>query len=297
MHSTGYCLSLSDGCNWWITSDDDSRPILSQLANIMNLKECMSDGFYRLIICEYGSERYKEFMSIDESGKLINQSEWKIYKLKYSRVLHNNSSNTIIFENQKKLDKITRYLNMWLSLHPIYLHSMMLGGLPFHAGLAELDGKAVLFAARGGTGKSTCCRRLPNDWKVLCDDEALAVMGKSGEYMVHPFPTWSDYFMDREKKTWDVQYSAPLSAIFFIDQAEKDDVIPISLGRSVMAITDSSYQVLNKFEVGMIEQEKIELRSEIFRKAHDMAKKIPCYRLQVSLDGSFWEEIEKIIKT
>lgn len=288
-----YCLSLGDETRWSITSDENTKGILSKFAEIMQLKECDQDELYKLIFCKYKSEFYKEQIYGNESS--IGRMEWNIYDFKDIRVSHNDIYRKTICEIKKISNDTAQYVNMWFSLQPIYLRSLSLGGLPFHSGLAELNGKGVLFAANGGTGKSTCCRRLPSYWQSLCDDEVLVVLGKNDKYLAHPFPTWSDYIAQRAENSWDVQYSVPLSAIFFIERAEKDEVIPISFARSAIVITDAAYQVLGKYEKGMSDEEKISLRSEIFGKAHNMAKKIPAFRLRASLDGSFWEEIEKII--
>jgi len=107
-------------------------------------------------------------------------------------------------------------------------------------------GHGFLLAGQGGTGKSTCCRRLPNNWKPLCDDESLIVLDKSKVYHVHPFPTWSDYIQKRAKNIWDVQGSVPLSAIFFLEQSEKDEVIPLSKEQSAILMTKSSKQAYDR---------------------------------------------------
>ena len=156
-------------------------------------------------------------------------------------------------------------------------------------------GRGFLLAGQGGTGKSTCCRRLPNNWKPLCDDEALIVLDKSKVYHVHPFPTWSDYIMERAKNTWDVQKSVPLSAIFFLEQSEKDEVIPLSKEQSAILITKSSKQAYDWSWTWIDKNNQTILIKDIFNNAFEMAKVIPAYRLRVSLNGRFWEEIEKVM--
>ena len=172
---------------------------------------------------------------------------------------------------------------------------MSIGGLPFHAGLAELHGRSVLFAAQGDTGKSTACRRLPDYWNTLCDDEALVVMSEQREYRTHPFPTWSDYLCKGEVGTWDVQYSVPLSGIFFLEQSETSEVVPLGTGEAAVLIGESAAQVCYKFWKDVDIEDQRRFRSDIFSNACEIAARIPAYRLRASLHGNFWEEVENVL--
>lgn len=280
----GYCLSLSDGSRWYITANIENTEFLFKLAKIMKLKECEQDNFYELA-----------FSDTDQKKLDSHDPEWKVYENPSIRILYNEDSGNARCEIKDNSENVLQYINMNYSLMPIYSRSISFGGLPFHSGLAELNGKGVLFSATGSTGKSTCCRRLPNYWKPLCDDEMLVVLDKTGNYIAHPFPTWSDYTMERMANTWDVQYSVPLSAIFFLEQSEIDEVIPLQASHSAVRITDSASQVYEKFLRRISQEEKIAIRSQIFSNAYEIAKKIPAFRLRVSLNGTFWEKVEEVI--
>lgn len=276
-----YCLSLANGNSWLLSENGEYAEFLSELARIMRLEKCNQNGSIQLLFSNNKTEN---------SSKLDLQ--WKVCDTPAIRILYSENSDKYICEIKKAT---MRYINMAYSLRPIYMQSMILGGLPFHAGLAELNGRGVLFAATGGTGKSTCCRRLPDYWKPLCDDEALVVLAKSGQYMAHPFPTWSDYTMKRSQNTWDVQYSVPLSAIFFIEQAETDEIIPMTTGHSAMRIIGSTNEAFGDTLVNVSKEEKTEFRKNVFNKAYDMSLKIPSFQLRVSLNGHFWKKIEEVI--
>ena len=185
---------------------------------------------------------------------------------------------------------------MWFALHPIYQRSISKGGLPFHAGLVELGGRGVLLAASSDTGKSTCCRRLPDDWKPLCDDEALIVLDKNKNFRAHPFPTWSDYIERQSEKTWNIQYSVPLSRVFFLEQSEIDEVAPIGEGEAALLISESAMQICEKFWRNASEEEQRNFRKMLFNNACKMAKQIPAYRLGVSRNGRFWEKMEQVLE-
>lgn len=276
-----YCLSLSDGNIWFLSENGEYAEFVSELAGIMQLRECDENGHPQLFFSNNKT---------DNSSK--HDPQLGVYETLAIRILYGENSDKTICEI--KNEKI-KYLNMAYSLRPIYMRSMAFGGLLFHAGLAELNGMGVLFAATGGTGKSTCCRRLPDYWKPLCDDEVLVVLNKSGQYMAHPFPTWNDYIMRNSKNTWDVQYSVPLSAIFFIEQAETDEIIPMTIGRSAMRITGSTNEALGNILTNVSKEERITFKRNVFNNAFDMAQKIPAFRLRVSLNGCFWEKIEEVI--
>jgi SynChlorMet cassette protein ScmC len=169
------------------------------------------------------------------------------------------------------------------------------GGLAFHAGLVEYNGKGYLLAGPGDTGKSTCCRRIPSSWRALCDDESLAVVDPNGMYRTHPFPTWSDYILRNSDNSWDVQYSVPLAGIFFLEQAETDDIRPLRDAEAAALINNAAVQVWNKFLLRSDISSKRYFKLKLFDNACKMAKKVPSYLLSVSLTGSFWEKMEQVV--
>jgi SynChlorMet cassette protein ScmC len=297
-YSNGYCLELSDGNSWWITCDDENKKRIDKLASIMKLQACPINNSPKIIFSEPlrtdTPSCYCEYPSCEINSSNDN-TNWNVYNYRSVRIWNHNENPDFICEIMENSDELVEYVIFWNSLMPIYWKSTTLKGIPFHSGLAEYQGKGVLFAASGGTGKSTCCRRLPDHWNPLCDDEALIVLDKNNQYRVHPFPTWSDYLFKRAENKWDVQYSVPLSAIFFIEQSPYDEVIPLSIPESAMLITESSAQTWNRFFSCMARELQIKISQEIFNNAFNIAKSIPAFRLRVSLIGQFWEKIEKII--
>jgi SynChlorMet cassette protein ScmC len=188
-----------------------------------------------------------------------------------------------------------QFINMWYALLPIYYRSIYKRGLPFHSGLVEWNRRGIILAAAGGVGKSTCCRRLPDHWRTLSDDETLVVLDQQDIYRAHPFPTWGDYLNKRKEKTWNVEYSIPLAGIFFIRQSETDGVEPLGEGKAAILITESAMQVCEKFCRSLDKENKRRLRKNLFNNASEMAKKIPAYRLLVSRHGRFWKKMEQVL--
>lgn len=296
-YSKGYGLHLSDGNNWWITGYDDSIKFVDKLADIMGLKQCELDGSSKLIFFREG----KDLIIPDNNVKFKQSStapntEWKSLSYSFAHILYHTDLNIVLCGfNEKSPLKMSEYMAMWYSLRSVYQRSIQKGGLPFHAGLAECAGKGVLFAGQGGTGKSTCYHRLPSHWKPLCDDESLVVLDKNKVYRVHPFPTWSDYLTERVENTWNVQYSVPLSAIFFLEQSEIDEAIPLPLEQAPIFITRASTQVFSKTWPHQNRDELTIAMKIIFNNAFEMTKTIPTFRLRASLNGRFWEDIEKVL--
>lgn len=170
------------------------------------------------------------------------------------------------------------------------------GGLPFHAALVTKNGNGFLIAGKSGAGKSTCCQRIPYPWNTLCDDEALIVKDKKDDkYYCHPLPTWSDYLENRAENTWDVQYSVPLKAIFNVEQAETDQTLPLGLGIAATGMYESAAQICMRYWFNGVQEESRREKRLVFENACDMAKKIPAYTLRATLNGRFWEEMERVI--
>lgn len=290
----GYNLSLSDGSEWWVTSSREELRCVDRLAAIMQLRECPLNGLPRLIFSQMeDADNTKPCAPIETTGV---DHGWLCYDSKYVRIWRHQSIPDVLCEVRNDDRDITEYINLCNSMHAIYQPAVEGGGLTYHAALIELDGRGVLLAAPGDTGKSTCCRRLPGYWKPLCDDETLVVLSSSRQYRAHPFPTWSEYLGKCSGKTWNVQYSVPVAAVFFLEQSEDDGIIPLGQGQAAIFMSESAGQVYRRFWSRFGPQVQANFRRQLFENACAMAKRIPAFRLRVSMNRRFWEEIEKVIK-
>ncbi|MEQ8191718.1 MAG: hypothetical protein ABRQ39_27375, partial [Candidatus Eremiobacterota bacterium] len=77
--------------------------------------------------------------------------------------------------------------------------------------------------------------------------------------------------------------------LFFLEQSEKDGLMPLNTREGAMKIFYSSLQVYSM--EGMKKEEITEKKRILFESAWDMAVKIPCYRLRVSAGGAFWNNL------
>ncbi|MBI5676765.1 MAG: SynChlorMet cassette protein ScmC [Nitrospirae bacterium] len=291
-NQTGYSLQLSSGDEWFLCGDNGLTPWLDKLASIMELRQKAQNGHPKIIFTKLNhgvkGEKYPPL-------PYFSNDEWICHDERIVRIWKNPSVPDVICEVRNDICHEIDILNMGISLKPIYQKAQEQGGLPLHAALAELHGNGILIAASGGTGKSTCSRRLPDHWKALCDDETLIVLDSQKDYQAHPFPSWSNYLWKRSETTWNVQNSVPLSAIFFLEQAETDEVVPVTEGQSAILINESANQVCRKFSRNLKGDDKRMLTNQIFNNACDMAKKIPAFILRAGLHGKFWEEMEEVI--
>jgi SynChlorMet cassette protein ScmC len=282
----GFSLLLGDGSRWWIAGLPPALKLVEELATIMQLQPDKPRDASIIVFIEGKAppERVKQLLAMDPN--------WFTYSSNHVNRWFRKDSSDLLCELSTSRSKIEDYVTLWDGLQFIHRQKVKGGGLPFHAALVEYQGQGVILAAAGATGKSTCCNRLPPFWRPRCDDEVLVILTTDGRYLTHPFPTWSDYFYQRRKKTWKVTDYAPLAGIFFIEQSSSDECFSLSPSEAVARVTFSAQQVLNRFLSYCGHEEARNIRRSIFRNAGELVKKIPTFGLKVSLTGRFWEKIE-----
>jgi len=287
-------------------STEGTETWVNKLASVMELKSCEQNGIPKLIFVRDNLTENKVQELINsfntDIGSANFQTSWKFRKLNFLNFWYSHELSDIVYEfdsDQSHSEKVYRALDVWRIwrvLCPVYEHIQSLGGLSIHAALIERYGNCVMISAPGGTGKTTCCRRIQPHWKALCDDESLIVPNNQGQYMVHPFPTWSSLF-DDSSKSWNVQQYFPLKAIFFLEQSENDEVIPIGQAQATMLISDAVSWIWSRVWKSMNKQEKLKIRKEVFDNSCQLAKTVPAFKLRASLNGRFWEEIDKALES
>jgi hypothetical protein len=106
----------------------------------------------------------------------------------------------------------------------ITMHRLSLGeGVEVHAlGLADEDGQGYLFLGHSGAGKSTSARlwmSMPGV-KLLSDDRII-IRKQDGQFWMYGTPWHGDAGVSSPGR-------APLSAIFFLEQAPANELLPIA---------------------------------------------------------------------
>ena len=223
------------------------------------------------------------------------REEWKRYTIGCMNVWLQPGSGDIICELAEPCDHELELLMMSDALFPILCQVIDIGGAPLHAGLIEREGMGILLAATGGVGKSTCCRRLPMSWNVLCDDEVLIVPKRSGRFVVHPLPTWSDYIFRNSVRTCDVQRQLPLSAVFFLRQGTFDEVTRVGRGEAAIRINHLANDICGRLWIVSDGLDQQGMKKNLFNNACDLAREIPTFDLRVTLNGQFWRLIDNAL--
>lgn len=175
--------------------------------------------------------------------------------------------------------------------------SLPAGGLLIHGALAERDGSGVILAAPGGEGKTTASNRFPPPWHALSDDATLVVPDGSGNFVAHPWPTWSRFFDNGPGGCWEVERGVPLAAVFFLSQSPEDHAEPVSAGDSAAYLTESVHQILGTpARPGCTREEAALLCGMEFDAVSTLVEGIPAYLLRISLTGTFWNEIASVLE-
>jgi SynChlorMet cassette protein ScmC len=172
------------------------------------------------------------------------------------------------------------------------------GGVLLHSALASYspgEGRGVLLAGRSGVGKTTACTRLPDPWRALSDDMTLLVRDHQGAYWAHPWPTWSRLFSERKVDDWDMQTAVPLKAIFILDQAVQDQATPAGGGEAVCLLMELARQSARYLWKNVGQDALYLYHNQRFDNVCALVQAVPAYLLNVSLEGTFWKEMEKVL--
>lgn len=284
-----YRLPLSDGTVWSIKAISSIQHWLDDFADIMGLEASTNSIANReILFIELGSNNLTQ--KLDNNWSFIKQG--KVYKIWYNQ----NDPRLFIELNREFIDHPEiRIINMWSTLKAIYRYYAENGGGPAHAALAAFKGKGIIICAPGGTGKSTCIERLPDKWEKLSDDNALIVSDKKGFYRVHPMPTWSDHLWKTKDSRINPTKSVLLNAVFFLAQSNIDKVNKLPSAFSAQYLYKSFLQIWQNYFTKLSDAEKRIMNSNLFDNACLISKRIPCYDLEATLQGKFWEEIELVL--
>jgi SynChlorMet cassette protein ScmC len=288
-----FSIKLANDEIWQFISTSDTDEWLEKLRIIMELDEATGlerEGHKVTFLKDIIKGRISnEENIVRDSNKIrmLNTGPLRIYECQ-------NASHMICEIGNADLPEVELF-KMAQSILPVYMRVLSQGGLPLHAALIERNGTGIAIAAPGGTGKSTCARRIPRPWQALCDDELLIVRDKSGVYHAHPFPTWSRCNVQKPQETWNVKTHVPISAIFFLKKSQVDEVNSLNFSQSAPLIYKLSLPVFDRILESIDQNEYTIIKKLIFENACGIAQDIPAFILEASLEGKFWEAIDKAL--
>jgi SynChlorMet cassette protein ScmC len=296
-----FLLSLGDGKVWVLVASKDTDSEVRQLGRMMRLKRSSdAKDHSKLMFIRNGLGSKQADGSIggvdEDLEAYLMELGWKAHTLNSIRLWSHDSVPDVVCEfRHREGAHIESILSMRLALLPIYQTAEMLGGLPLHSALVKNNDMSVMLAAPKKIGKSTCCGRFPSPWQVLCDEETLIVRNNRNQFMAHPFPTWSDYVAGDGKRTWDTQHHVPVAGIFFLEQSEKDQVASLGQGEAAAFINQMATQASYRFWGNLPVDEVRAKKKRLFQNACELSEATPTFKLGVSLEGRFWEQIEKVL--
>jgi hypothetical protein len=168
---------------------------------------------------------------------------------------------------------------------------------PAHCALVEINGKGALICAPGGTGKSTCASRLTTPHQALAEDCAL-VLQTGDDFIAQAMPAWS-LVTSEHKKVKDINFdctaTVKLSGIFFLEQSKFDAVEQLN-AHIALGYTNSTFNDhMRWFLTHLAPVEIKKLRLNVFNLATALTAKLPAYRLSATLDGNFWDVMDKVL--
>lgn len=290
-------IKLASDEIWQFVSTSETEEWLKKLSTIMGLYETIGVDGHKITFLKNSShegisnEKISNGENIRDSKGILRLNTEPLSTCKCKSTSHT------IFEIGNTDVPGLEILKMAQSVIPIYMKVLSQGGLPLHAALIERNSTGIAIAAPGGTGKSTCAHRIPRPWKTLCDDELVIVRDKRGTYHAHPFPTWSRCNVQEPGETWNVQTHVPLSAIFFLKKSQKDEANSLSFSQSASLIYKLSLPVFSRIIEYIDQDEYTTIKKVIFENACDIAQDIPAFILEASLEGKFWEAIDRALLT
>jgi hypothetical protein len=151
------------------------------------------------------------------------------------------------------------------------------GGCYFHSDGIKMDGKGFLFVGHSGAGKSTIATLLQDKAEILCDDRMIVRKWPDG-YVIHG--NWSHGTLPIVSAS-----SAPLRAIFFLEQAEDNRIIP------QQNRMDSISRLLGCLIKPMVTRDWWE---KMLTLIEDLVDTVPCYRLRFDKSGEIYARLQEI---
>jgi hypothetical protein len=162
------------------------------------------------------------------------------------------------------------------------LHSLILadrGGFLLHAASAICDGRAFLFSGVSGAGKTTMTRLAPPDITLLSDEISYLRPSADG-YSAFGTPFAGELARAGENCT------APVSALFFLEQGPENRIEEVSSAQSVRQLMRNILFFAE--DRGLVEK--------LLATACDFVARVPIRRLTFYPDTRVWDEIRNFAR-
>jgi len=155
------------------------------------------------------------------------------------------------------------------------------GGMLLHCACVVRKGRAYLFFAKPGGGKSTVAK-LSRKYTVLGDD-IVAVRKNKNRFIAFSTPWRQSKLVKPHPKI-----SAPVKAVFFLHKSKDIRLQPLADHEALVRFLSRCIHFFLYTE--------IPLAKKIFFTAADFFKNIPAYDMYFRKDKNFWPILDKVIK-
>jgi SynChlorMet cassette protein ScmC len=158
-----FTLQIDNRLKWTIIGIDKAIPWLERLAEIIKMSPAKALLGNCIIVLK--SRKLSTIVPLSLLPKnlaiSLPKTGWSNHDQKHCQIWTHPKSKTVVFEINQETTSSINIIRMWTLLDIIYQQIIGKGGFPIHSALVKKRGKGVIIAAHGGTGKSTCCRRIP----------------------------------------------------------------------------------------------------------------------------------------
>ncbi len=142
-------------------------------------------------------------------------------------------------------------------------------GMMLHSSAVVMDGRAYLFSAPSGTGKSThtqLWRKVFGDRAVILNDDKPALRFEDGLWYAYGTP-WSG------KTDWNIDMKAPLAGIAMLERGETNEIERFSGQEAIFAVLA---QTVRPRDVG--------LRNKLLTHLDKLMKTVPVWKLKCNMN-------------
>jgi SynChlorMet cassette protein ScmC len=285
-------LSLADDSCWTFRSGSGGIEWLNEFASTLSLIEAEK---------ETQTEQWTIYVVSDSeldtciTGLGSSQSKCKEFDLGPLCVFALPDSQTHVYQIPDQSNRKDWLMSMWYGQYPLYPALLRAGNLPVHAGLGVYGKKGVLFAAPGGTGKSTTVRRLPSEWAAVNDDECWLVHTDSGLF-AHPLPTWSDLVLRNINQTWPSSTAIPIHAIVFLRQAQTVSLTRLEHAATSNYLKQACEQILRRAWTSLPPPDLTQVRKRVFEQSERYSHYLQGFLLDLNLEDPFWETLQPVLE-
>ena len=294
-----YKIKLTEDSETSIICLDGEHPWLNEYIQEISVSSKSTLQGRRVFIITYDPQRKSCDDIIDKvyklTGDMLPRSGWLgRYAFSYHLWRHPGCDD-LIFE--VKRDQKEKFRNYQLAAGLVYLlyEAVFWGpeqGLPLHAACIERDGAAFLLCGDSGTGKSTCCQRIPFPWRALTDEETLVARSSNGGYFARALPNLADLTRQNTVRAYNVPYALPISALFFLQKANADQLHKIVGAEATIKVVKAAESVFVRYHNHI--NDKISFRKRQLENAVLLIKSVPNFVLSVFREGAFWRTMEEV---